>query len=191
MSLRTFLLCAACLAASYTTASAAEISPLLRASVDFGGDELATVIFTDGEQETTRAGDGLHFAAGVGLKHSPSWYSQASIGYKMGGTVSQNGELTLTSIPLELMSFHQTPRWRAGFGVSYVSHLEMDSSGVLEGLNVSFENATGFIAEWQWLFSPNDRYYLGIRANVIEHKIDHSDATINGNNLGIAFGINL
>lgn len=172
------------------TASAASPSLILRGSAEFGGEELVTVYYRNGDDDKTRAGDGLQFAIGALLKHSPTWESQMTVGYKIGGSTGDNGELDLTSVPFEIMTFHRAPLWRVGAGVNYVTNLELESSGVLDGIDVDFKDAMGFVVEADWFLRNNDDIYFGVRGTVIDYETENTGATVNGNSFGLVFGIN-
>ena len=172
-------------------AYAADWSTVLRGSAEFGGDKLATVYYYDGYEETTRAGDGLQLAIGLGLQHSSTWYSQATLGYRIGGTSGDIGDLELTSVPVEFMTFHQTPRWRAGAGVTFVNNPRLESSGVLRGLDADFKDAAGYIGEIDWFLGSDHRFYFGIRGTFIDYETETLGSEVNGNSFGITFGTNL
>lgn len=185
------LAAAAVLLAIAPALHAEALSTVIRGSAELGGEKLATVVYEDGYEDTTRAGDGFQFAIGVGIEHGLSWYSQATIGYKIGGSTGDNGDLDLTSVPLEVMTFHQTPRWRLGAGVTYMANPKMNGSGVLEGLDVAFEDAMGFIVEYDWRFANDPRFFLGVRGTAIDFETENVGTQVDGNSIGLTFGMNL
>lgn len=171
-----------------TAAQANSVYPVLRGSAEFGGEELATVQFRDGDDDTTRVGDGFQIAVGVGMDHSRSWESSLTVGYRIGGTTAENGDLDLSSVPVELITFHRTPLWRVGAGVNYVSNVQLEGSGVVDNLDVDFKDAMGFIVEADWFFRHNPKMFFGVRGTVIDYETELTGQRVNGNSFGLVFG---
>lgn len=184
-------LLALALIASSSSVFASSAYLVTRGSIEFGGDELATVYFDDGDDETTRAGEGIYVSIGGGIDHSPTWQSHLTVGYKFGGSEGDNGDLELTSFPFELMTYHRAPtgNWRAGAGVVYVSDMSLESSGVIDGIDVDFEDAMGYVIEANWYFRNYQMMYWGVRGTIIEYETEETGSKVDGNNLGLLFGV--
>lgn len=186
------------LLATTTFAHAASTSFVLKTSAEFGGDELFIAHFTNGDIETTRAGDGLQFAIGAGFEHSPTWQSEATIGFRFGGTIGENGSLEFDSVPYELLTFYHSKsgKWRAGGGLTYVTRMSLDGAGIIEGYAVDFENALGGIIEFDWFLGLEDKArvpqqataYFGIRGTLINYERVDQNGKIDGNSLGLVLG---
>lgn len=173
---------------------------LLRGNADYGGDELLTVPYENGDTETIRAGDGLQLAFGVALDHSARWQSEATVGYRLGGAVGENGALEFDSIPYELLTFYRSPtgKWRAGGGLVYVTNLDLTGTGVVDGFQADFKDSLGFILEADWYLGLKDKKYLkneksmayfGLRGTIIDYEVVQTDETFKGNSVGLVFGL--
>ena len=77
---------------------------LLGAALEFGGDNLAEIYFTDGSTQTMNAGQGGTLFAGgqVRLTKSEKLFLRGSLGIKYLTTKADNAHIRLTRMPLQL-----------------------------------------------------------------------------------------
>lgn len=97
---------------------------LIEAGVEYGGDEIARVFFTNGEDQVMRAGQGGYLAVGGQLEFAQvkPLMLRTSIGIKFNTTAADNANIRLTRLPFVAMSF-----WKINddfrFGAGITSHL--------------------------------------------------------------------
>ena len=151
------LLLAASVAASAQPtrpASGPAVDLLVDLAVEYGGDDVVTLVFTDGDTQTLRAGQGITAAGGVRVAPVPTvpLALHATVGYKAVFNASSNSDLRLTRIPIEVgAAYYVTPDvW---LGAGYVMHTatRLHADGL--GPDVDFDTAHGATVEagWRWI----------------------------------------
>jgi hypothetical protein len=122
--------------------------------LDYGGDDLVTLSFEDGDTQNVKAGQGFAVALG-------GWYRpaenlpielQAALGYKVVFTAASNADIKVTRTTLQLNGLYRfTNGWYCGAGL--VRHMgpKLDGDGWFE--DIEFDDATGFTVElgWKWV----------------------------------------
>ncbi len=75
---------------------------LIEVRVEYGGDEILQVFFTNGEDQTMRAGQGGFIALGGELQFANvrQLMLGASLGFKFNTTAADNANIRLTRLPL-------------------------------------------------------------------------------------------
>lgn len=153
------LLLAAPLAAQ-TPATPAKAEPapwkfgwVLDMTFEFGGDEVAEVIFTNGDKQSLTAGNGGTFSAGMEFHPSamPKLGVRTLVGWKFSTSAAENVNIMFTRFPIEAVaSYALTPDWRIGAGVTHHANINLDFDGLAP--NVAFDPATGGTLEvgWKW-----------------------------------------
>jgi len=113
-----------------------------------GGDNLATVYYSNGGRQDIRAGALLHFAAGVLWQPEDMPFSwQATYGYHVNEAYASNSSTRFSRFPLEVLAFYNgVGRWRFGGGVRFVNDAEFRSD-IGSVSSVKFDNTTGVVAE--------------------------------------------
>ena len=153
---------------------------LLGGAIEFGGDEVAEVYFTNGDTQSVNAGQGISFFVG-GQYQFPKVEQlllRASVGYKYVTTQADNVHIRLTRVPLIF-----TANWviaekvRLGAGIAMHQGINFKADGV--GDDISFSNASGPIFEIAYRG-------IGISYTVMTYK-DQADLSYSAN----AFGITL
>ena len=127
---------------------------LAQMDLDFGGDDVATLEFTDGDSQDVKAGQGIGVGIGGWFRPAASvpFELQALIGYKVVFTAAENADIKMTRSTLQLSGVYRfVNNWYVGAG--YVQHMspELDGDGFFE--DFVFDNASGFNAEvgWKWV----------------------------------------
>jgi hypothetical protein len=153
--------CAAVLAASLgavAPAQAEEVGKrggwLVNLDLDYGGDDLVTVSFEDGDSQNVKAGQGI--AVGVGGWFKPMgdvpFEIQATLGYKYVTTAATNADIKVTRTTLQLSGVYRFENdWYVGGGLLQHKGPELDGDGFFE--DIEFDDATGFQVEagWKWI----------------------------------------
>lgn len=169
-------------------ASAAGVSGVFGLGYDIGGDDLVKVYYSSGSSSKIKANEGLYFYGGALIPNTAAgnWETQLTIGYKYGTTdQAANGAVTWTAIPLEAIEFFNQDQFRFGAGLTFHVNPELSGSGVLSGLNVSFDNAVGVVVVVDWRASPNLAF--GLRYTNIDYSA--GGGSVSGNGLGLTMSI--
>ena len=162
--------------AQTTSANQKPLRFLLGGALEFGGDNLAEVYFTDGSVQKMNAGQGgTVFAGGeLRLTKSEKLFLRGSVGIKYLTTKADNANIRLTRIPLQLsLNYMPVKKWRFATGI--VSHqainLKFDGLGQdakftsVPGLQ--FEAGYGLFALSYTLMTYKDADNASYRANAI------------------------
>jgi hypothetical protein len=152
----------------------------LGADLDFGGDDVATVDFTDGSSQDIAAGQGVNVSVGGYFRpaESSQFTLRGSLGYKFVTTAATNADINMSRVALQLMGdYHFNSDWWGGIGVVQHSGIELDGDGFFQ--DISFDDATGFAAElgWRW---------IGLHYTNIEYDSEFG-GTIDASNVGMRF----
>lgn len=123
--------------------------------VSFGGDDLATAKYTNGNSQDIKAGSGVYFTIGADYRMSEKFSVQGTFNYHVDSTTAKNGEIKFQRFPVELLGYyHVNNDLRIGAGLRYVMDPKLSSSGVASGIEAKFDNATSPLAEIEYFFTP-------------------------------------
>jgi hypothetical protein len=127
---------------------------LLDLDLDFGGDDLATVSFTDGESQDIKAGQGIQLGVGGYFRPKPTvpFELQGIVGYKFVTTAATNADIRVTRTVLQFNAvYRHASDWYLGAGLEHHLGPKLDGDGFFE--DIEFDDATGFTVEigWRWL----------------------------------------
>jgi len=121
-------------------------------ALEFGGDEVATVVFEDGDTQDVKAGQGVGVDVGLYYRLADSPLSiRGTVGYKYVSTQAENADIHMSRVPLQLIaSYHLPDGARFGAGIVRHNSIRFDADDL--GPDLDFEDATGFTAEvgWKW-----------------------------------------
>lgn len=112
--------------------------------LEFGGDEVVTVTFTNNETQDLKAGQGVGaYGGGLFRPHRDSSFElRGTLGIKVVTTAARNADVFLTRVVWEV-----EPRWRFGSGfwltIPAVLHTHVEYVGDGFTRDLSFENAFG------------------------------------------------
>jgi hypothetical protein len=152
---------------------------LMQVDLDYGGDDLATVAFTNGESQHVKAGQGISVGLGGYFRpvESTPFELQAIFGYKFVTTAADNADIKVTRTTFQLNGIYRfANEWYAGGGFTRHMGPELDGDGFFE--DIEFDDATGFTAEvgWRWValhytkmdysspgFEDADASHIGVR----------------------------
>ncbi|HMO33112.1 MAG TPA: hypothetical protein PKE63_01160 [Lacibacter sp.] len=127
---------------------------LIEGGVEYGGDEVLQVFFTNGEDQTMRAGQGGLIAVGGELqfKRVKQLMFRAAIGIKYNTTAAENANIRLTRFPV-----HLTPFWKINdafrLGVGITTHLNpvLKGDGFFPDINFSSTAGPRFELGYKWI----------------------------------------
>lgn len=128
---------------------AVEFKGVIGFGADFGGDVLKSGIYTDGSTWEVRANQGLVLNGGV-VMVTGDFETQTTVGYKFGGPSANNGSVTFSVVPVELIEFYRAGSTRLGLGLSYHSSpkLAVDIPGA--SYTNEYNDAIGTVAQIGW-----------------------------------------
>ncbi len=121
---------------------------LIKGALEFGGDEVAKVYFTNGKSQSVNAGQGGSIAVGTEYRvpGEERLRFQASIGYKYVTTQADNAHIRLTRVPMQFTAnWMAAPQFRIGAGVVSHQAIHFNAGGL--GDNISYKSASGPVFE--------------------------------------------
>jgi hypothetical protein len=167
------------------TAQASDVHGLFRLGLEFGGDTIKTVDFTDGTTATIKANEGIYLGGGMALVEVVKDVDiELSLAWKFKAIIASNGDVTFTRFPLEALVFYKFDKVRLGGGATYHLNPKLTVSGAAIGPNVSYDNALGRVLQAD--YRVTDKLNVGLRYTSIEYKVGNSPAK-SGNGAGIMF----
>lgn len=128
--------------------ASAKLRFLLTGALEFGGDEVAKVYFTNGKTQSVKAGQGGAIGAGVqlGLGASEKFLLRGTVGFKYVTTQADNAHIRLTRVPINLTAnIMATEKFRLGAGIAMHNAIKFKADGI--GSDFSLKNASGPIFE--------------------------------------------
>lgn len=163
---------------------------LLRMLAEGGGDDLATIEFTDGSSESLTAGGGFTFAAGaIYLASRTPLAIEATAGFKMNsieGATSRgsNVEFDFFRASVEVLASYHANNHRLGGGVA--SHLASSfrCSGIVGCSKTSADAAVGGVIQYAYgNNSPAFMWDVGVRVTFIDYTFP--GGTVDGTSIGL------
>lgn len=165
---------------------AVEVHPLFKAGIDFGGDTLVTVQFSNGERENIKANDGFFVGGGISIVNADKTVEgELSLSYKFDDITASNGDVEWTRLPLDALVFYRFEKVRLGGGLTYHLSPELEGSGVIGGLNVKFKDSLGFLLQAD--YRATDKIAFGVRYTMLDYQVEGSSAEISSNGVGLTF----
>ncbi|MER2998407.1 hypothetical protein [Pontibacter populi] len=151
---------------------------LLGGAFEFGGDEVGTVTFTNGDTQSINAGQGVAIAVGAEFQFRKleQLRLRATIGYKYVTTAADNAHIRLTRVPLHFTAnWMATEKIRLGAGVVKHQAIKLNADGI--GKNMEFDGSTGAIFEIAYSG-------IGVSYTIMNYK-DQDNNTYSANALGV------
>lgn len=124
---------------------------VLEGGVEYGGDVLVTLLFTDGSDQDILAGQGgtVAFGFDVRPRSLPQVGIRTTAGIKFSSNASENADISFMRIPVEVVGSYYLPReWRVGAGLAYHTGVSFNGDGFVP--DVDFDPATGLTLEVGW-----------------------------------------
>lgn len=152
-----------------------DFGALIGGAFTFGGDELAEyqVEYEDGDNssENIRAGEQFYLFGGAYFRHTESaelaYGAQFNVGWFNNSISGDNGDVTLTRYPFELIPFIEFHKFRFGLGLTLHTSIEFEDDAVYE-VAVEAEDASGTVFIIEYLFA--DHLAVGLRVVDIEYE---------------------
>lgn len=161
------LLAGAALAVAVATpAVAAEghIKPVIGGTLTGGGKTLVEVEFDNGNTHKISSGGLTHLFAGIEYRAPGApWSIQATVGYHFDRVDAENGSLSFSRVPLEVLGFwHANDNIRLGGGLRKATGTEFDTSGAGSDIAPEFNmrSSTGVVLQGEYLFGEHASVFL-------------------------------
>lgn len=127
---------------------------LIEGGLEYGGDEILQVFFTNGEDQTMRAGQGGYIAAGGELQFSSvkQLMVRASIGIKYNTTAADNANIRLTRFPVHLTPFLKiNDNFRLGIGITTHFKPILKGDGFIPDVSYTSKVGPRFEFGYKWI----------------------------------------
>ncbi|MDF1781075.1 MAG: hypothetical protein P1U67_07230 [Alcanivoracaceae bacterium] len=166
------------------------------AGLDFGGDTLLEVNYTNGGSEKLTAGGGAHFAVGTDVDIRQDVMMRGTVGYKVNNVTAENGDLSFTRVPIELTAYKFFGEHGIGGGVTYLTggKLKCDISGICD-FSASADNTNGMVVEYLYRSRREDSnkgFSIGVRGVFgVDYTFEGGTESVGGNSLGVNIGMTL
>lgn len=152
---------------------------VVKADLEYGGDQIARVYYTNNTEQSVKAGQGVGLGLGGHYQPAGSKFDfSGTVGFKYVGTQASNANINLTRAIMELRADYliNDNIW-VGAGPVYHTNIKLNSDGV--GPDLSFDPALGFTAKIGWKFVALS--YTGMTYK------DKYGIQYSANNLGVSF----
>ncbi|MFA7398896.1 MAG: hypothetical protein WCZ98_00265 [Sideroxydans sp.] len=125
---------------------------LINVGMTYGGDTVATAVFTNGSSTDIKGGGLLQFGAGGLYQFEQQPIAlMLSANYHFHSVSGANGSISFDRLPIEALAYYTgKERFRIGGGVRIVNSPEADSTAPGSGFdikNITYKNTTGLVAE--------------------------------------------
>ena len=127
---------------------------LLEFGAEWGGDELITVQFTNGNEQTMYAGQGIHLVAGTELAFSKveDLLLRMSIGLKWSPTAADNANIAFTRLPIIVSPFWKIKNnFRVGVGATAHLFPKFHGDGFVDDVKFSSSLGPRFEFGYKWI----------------------------------------
>ncbi len=127
---------------------------LVEGGIEYGGDEILKVLFTNGGDQTMRAGQGGYVAVGGQLEFPKINYLmlRTSIGIKYNTTAADNANIRLTRIPINVMPYLKIKEdFRVGLGISSHQNVKFKGDGFVSDINFTSSVGPRFELGYKWV----------------------------------------
>lgn len=131
----------------------------------FGGDSVYKEALTDGTSIDIKAGGLLQFGLGAEYKINNAWAASASLSYHVDDDERNNGKLSFSRMPIELMGhFEVSEQFRLSAGLRKSLSAKAKSSGVVSGAGSDkFDSSMGVVLEGEYFLKPERKLSMTVR----------------------------
>jgi hypothetical protein len=153
---------------------------LIGVAMEFGGDEVAEVQFTNGKTQSVEAGQGVSLAVGgqFQLPKLEKFLLRATVGYKYVTTMAENVHIRLTRVPIHLTAnWMAAKKLRLSAGLANHQLINFNSGGF--GQDFKLTSSTGPVFEVAF-------YGVGLTYTALKYK-DPENSSYSANAIGVSF----
>ena len=122
-----------------------KLSFSLGGGIEFGGDKIAEVYFTNGADQSVNAGQGGSLFAALDYAVSKSFRIRTTAGYKYVTTAANNANIRLTRFPIQLSGIvNLDKKWWLSAGFATQQGIRFKGDGFLDDLNLTTKGGATF-----------------------------------------------
>lgn len=157
---------------------------LITGGFELGGDEVAKVYFTNGNDQSVKAGQGGSIAVGgqFQLPKVERFLLRATVGFKYVTTAADNAHIRLTRVPIQVTgNWMAAKKLRLGAGLAMHTNIKFKADGI--GEDLSFAGASG--PTFEVAYSG-----IGLTYTVMTYKDNHKN-TYSANAIGLSFSLTI
>jgi hypothetical protein len=152
---------------------------LIEGGIEYGGDEILKVLFTNGGDQTMKAGQGGFLAVGGHFEFNQvkNLMIRASIGVKYNTTAADNANIRLTRFPLVVIPYWKIKdNFRVGIGVTSHQQVRLKGDGFFS--DVDFKSSIGprFEFGYKW---------VALTYTAVNYKVKNDD-TYSASSIGMS-----
>lgn len=173
------ILCAISLSA-FAQENEKNVKLLVGAALEFGGDEVAKVFFTNGDDQSVDAGQGgsVHGGLEVSVPGAEAIRLRGTIGYKYVTTAASNANITLTRIPLHAsLNYVIKDAVRLGLGIAAHQNIKFKGGGFIQDFDIKSTSGPMFEVAYEW---------FGVSYTSMNYK-DDLGVTYDASSIGFTF----
>lgn len=164
-TMKTLALAALTLSAA-SAVGAQTVRPVVGAALSGGGKTLVTVQMDNGDTQRVSSGGLLHFYGGLEYRENAEsrLTIQATVGYHVDDTNADNGKVSFSRVPFELLAFwNQSHQWRFGGGLRKSGSAKLESSGAAASIgNFNMSTDLGAVAQAEYFFGDQASTYVRV-----------------------------
>lgn len=124
---------------------AKKISFSLGGALEFGGDQVATVYFTNGEDQSVNAGQGGLLLSALDFPLSKKFSIRTLAGFKFVTTAANNANITLTRFPLQVSGvLNLDEKWWMSAGLATQAGINFKGDWVLNSFKLTTKGGPTF-----------------------------------------------
>lgn len=125
--------------------SSQKLSLSLGGGIEFGGDKIAEVYFTNGADQSVNAGQGGSLYAAVEYELHKSFRIRTLAGFKYVTTAAENANIKLTRFPLQISGIvNLNNDWYLSAGLATQQGIRFKGDGFLDDLNLKTKGGAVF-----------------------------------------------
>lgn len=155
---------------------------IIELGIHGGGDELINEPYTNGAQDSIKAGGMFSFAFGRLYQVNPSWETQLTFGVKSDAKYDQDIKVSWVRYPLNYLIFYRMSDVRVGLGATYHFSPKLKGSGLADNIGEKYKGAMGALLEIDFIHSY--KFLLGMRLTLIDYQSKHDGHVVDGNSIG-------
>lgn len=157
---------------------------LITGGLELGGDEVAKVYFTNGNDQSVKAGQGGSIAVGgqFQLPKVERFLLRATVGFKYVTTAADNVHIRLTRIPIQFTgNWMAAKKLRVGAGLAMHTNIKFKADGI--GEDLTFAGASG--PTFEVAYSG-----IGLTYTAMTYK-DNYKNSYSANAIGLSFSLTI
>lgn len=129
---------------------------VLEGGVEFGGDQIIELTFTDGSTQKLTTGQGGTIAAGLQYRFpaQPRLSVAGTVGYKFVTNASENADIGISRIPVEVVArWMLDERWWAGAGLTRHASVRVAGDGFFPDADLDASTGLTFEIGYKWIYA--------------------------------------